>query len=267
MTASLSETARKIIDEPNPAVLATVNPDGSPQTSVVWVRRDGDDLLISSAAGRRKDKNLARDPRVSLTVYDQADPLQYVEVRGLASISEDPGRELAVSLAEEYEGPGAGQEYLELPPEVIRIVIRITPQRVLGSAAQLADGPAPAAELRHDLIAAPDGDVVDAAAAVADALRCGRDQHITFSRRGHEGDVRPGGHRNWPAAVTGAGERGIGEHEHIAAVRDRMPVHHGRADGHPDRRSAVTSLEEFHAEVPGGEVGLEHDRCRAVGRR
>jgi PPOX class probable F420-dependent enzyme len=135
MTASLSDTARKIIDEPNPAVLATVNPDGSPQTSVVWVRRDGDDLLISSAAGRRKDKNLARDPRVSVTVYDQADPLQYVEVRGLASISEDAGRELAVSLAEEYEGPGAGQEYRELPPEVIRIVIRITPQRVLGSAA------------------------------------------------------------------------------------------------------------------------------------
>jgi PPOX class probable F420-dependent enzyme len=135
MTASLSDAARKIIDAPNPAVLATVNPDGSPQTSVVWVRRDGDDLLISSAAGRRKDKNLARDPRISLTVYDQADPLRYVEVRGLASISEDAGRRLAVSLAEEYEGPGAGQEYLELPPEVVRIVIRITPLRILGSAA------------------------------------------------------------------------------------------------------------------------------------
>jgi PPOX class probable F420-dependent enzyme len=136
MTASLSDAARKIIDAPNPAVLATINPDGSPQTSVVWVRRDGNDLLVSSAAGRRKDKNLARDPRVSLTVYDQADPLQYVEVRGLASISQDEGRQLAVSLAEEYEGPGAGQEYLDLPLEVIRIVIRITPQRILGSAAR-----------------------------------------------------------------------------------------------------------------------------------
>lgn len=136
MTASLSDTARKIIDAPNPAVLATVNPDGSPQTSVVWVGRDGDDLLISSAAGRRKDRNLARDPRVSVTVYDQADPLRYIEVRGLATVTGDPGRQLAVALAEEYEGPGAGQEYLELPPEVIRIVIRITPQRVLGSAAR-----------------------------------------------------------------------------------------------------------------------------------
>ena len=135
MTASLSAAARKIIDEPSPAVLATINPDGSPQTSVVWLRRDGNDLLISSAAGRRKAKNLARDPRVSVTVYDQADPLQYVEVRGLATVTEDTGRELAVSLAEEYEGPGAGQEFLDLPPEVIRIVIRVTPLRVVGSAA------------------------------------------------------------------------------------------------------------------------------------
>ncbi len=138
MTASLNDTVRKIIDAPNPAVLATINPDGSPQTSVVWVRRDGNDLLISSAAGRRKDRNLARDPRVSVTVYDMTDPLEYVEVRGLAEISEDAGRRLAVLLAEEYEGPGAGEEYLELPPEVIRIVIRIRPQRVLGSAARSA---------------------------------------------------------------------------------------------------------------------------------
>lgn len=126
---------RKLLDDPNPAVLATVNPDGSPQTSVVWVRRDGDDLLISSAAGRRKDRNLRRDPRVSLTVYDTADPQQYAEIRGRATVSEDPGRALAVRLAEEYEGPGAGEVYLQLPPEVIRVVIRITPQHVAGTAA------------------------------------------------------------------------------------------------------------------------------------
>jgi len=103
---------------------------------VVWLRRDGNDLLISSAAGRRKDRNLARDPRASVTVYDMTDPLEYVEVRGLAEVTEDAGRRLAVSLAEEYEGPGAGEEYLGLPPELIRTVIRIRPQRVLGSAAR-----------------------------------------------------------------------------------------------------------------------------------
>ncbi|WP_455360840.1 PPOX class F420-dependent oxidoreductase [Streptomyces sp. SYSU K21746] len=135
MPISLSADARKILDAPNPAVLGTVSPDGSPQTSVVWVGWDGDDLVISSQAGRRKVKNVEREPRVSLTVYDRSDPLQYIEVRGRATVAEDTGREVAVSLAEQYEGPGAGAEYLELPPEVVRVVIRITVERVVGSAA------------------------------------------------------------------------------------------------------------------------------------
>lgn len=129
----LSDAVRQLLDDVNPAVLGTVNADGSPQTSVVWVCREGDDLLISSAAGRRKDRNLRREPRASLTVYDRKDPLRYVEIRGRAGITEDVGRKLAVRLAEEYEGPGAGQEYLDLPPEIVRIVIRITPDHVAGS--------------------------------------------------------------------------------------------------------------------------------------
>src|SRR5215211_2731718 len=51
MSVSLNEAARRILDATNPAVLATINPDGSPQTSVIWVGRDGDDLLISTQAG------------------------------------------------------------------------------------------------------------------------------------------------------------------------------------------------------------------------
>jgi hypothetical protein len=70
-----------------------------------------------------------------LTVYDPRDPLQYVEVRGVATVVEDPGRKQAVRLAEEYEGPGAGEEYLLLPPEVVRVIVRITPQRIAGTAA------------------------------------------------------------------------------------------------------------------------------------
>lgn len=135
MAAVLNEQVRELVDDPNPAVLATINPDGSPQTSVVWVGRDGNDLLISTAAGRRKERNIRRDPRVSLTVYDHADPQRYAEIRGLASVTEDAGRALAVQLAEEYEGPGAGAEYLRLPPEVVRVVVRIAPEHVAGSAA------------------------------------------------------------------------------------------------------------------------------------
>ncbi|MEU3791614.1 PPOX class F420-dependent oxidoreductase [Streptomyces fructofermentans] len=133
MTTKLNDAARGLLDDVNPAVLATVNPDGGPQTSVVWVARDGDDLLVSSTAGRRKVRNVERDARVSLTVYDRADPLRYLEVRGTATVAEDRGRELAAALAEQYEGPGAGQEYLDLPPEVVRVVLRITPRRLVGT--------------------------------------------------------------------------------------------------------------------------------------
>ncbi|GII84708.1 PPOX class F420-dependent enzyme [Sphaerisporangium siamense] len=136
MTVTLGDGARKLIDGANVGILGTLNPDGSPQTSVVWVGRDGDDVLISTAQGRRKEKNLRRDPRASLCVYDKADPLTYIEVRGTATVTEDAGRALAVALAERYEGAGAGEEYLALPPEVVRVVIRLTPRKVLGTGAE-----------------------------------------------------------------------------------------------------------------------------------
>ncbi|MEU9833933.1 PPOX class F420-dependent oxidoreductase [Streptosporangium sp. NPDC048047] len=135
MDVTLSDSARRILDAPNVGVLATLNPDGGPQTSVVWVGTDGDDVVISSQAGRRKVLNLERDPRASLSVFDLSDPERYVEIRGLATVAEDEGRRLAVELAEKYEGAGAGEEYLRLPPENVRVVIRITPGRVLGNAA------------------------------------------------------------------------------------------------------------------------------------
>ena len=148
----LNDAVRRLLEDPNPAVLATTNPDGSPQTSVVWVGLDGDDLLISSAAGRRKERNLRRDPRASLIVYDPADPQRYVEIRGRATVTEDVGRALAVRLAEAYEGPGAGQEYLELPPQVVRIVLRITPEHLTGTVpadATPTPAPTPAPATRH----------------------------------------------------------------------------------------------------------------------
>lgn len=123
------------MDGANIAVLATINPDGSPQTSVVWVGRDGDDVVISTEAGRRKDKNLRREPWASLTVIDKHDPDQYVEIRGTSTVAEDVDRAVAVDLAEAYEGPGAGATYLDLPADVVRTVIRITPTRLTGPAA------------------------------------------------------------------------------------------------------------------------------------
>ena len=84
MAVVLDETTRKLLDGKNFATVATVNPDGGPQASVVWILRDGDTVLFSAVASRRKVLNLTRDPRVSLTVFDLANPYQSVELRGTA---------------------------------------------------------------------------------------------------------------------------------------------------------------------------------------
>lgn len=136
MALEMNHAVRSLLDAPYPAVLSTLNPDNSPQSSVVWVSRDGDELLISTTQDRRKARNVLRDPRVSLTVFDMTDPNVYVEVRGTATVTEDTDRAMAVRIAEEYEGPGGGKEYLEAPPEEIRVVVRITPTKLLGNAAR-----------------------------------------------------------------------------------------------------------------------------------
>ncbi|APU41280.1 PPOX class F420-dependent oxidoreductase [Streptomyces sp. NPDC056254] len=136
MTVELNETVRGLLDAPHPAVLSTINPDGSPQSSVVWVTRDGDELLVSTERGRRKERNIVRDGRVGLTVFDLADPFRYAEIRGTATVTEDVGRAVAVRIAEEYMGPGAGKEYQDAPPEDVRVILRITPAKVLGNAAR-----------------------------------------------------------------------------------------------------------------------------------
>jgi PPOX class probable F420-dependent enzyme len=134
MTISLNDTVRQLLDSPHPAVLSTLNPDGSPQSSVVWVTRDGDDVLVSTERGRRKERNMVRDGRVGLTVFDLANPYLYAEIRGTATITEDTGRTVAVRIAEEYLGPGAGKEYGDAADGAVRVVVRITPSKVLGNA-------------------------------------------------------------------------------------------------------------------------------------
>ena len=92
MGISLSESALRLVDGRNYAVLATVNPDGSPQTSVVWVGRDGGDLLFSTVEGRVKHRNMVRDPRVSVTVIPRpANSAAATLVTWVVALAADPG--------------------------------------------------------------------------------------------------------------------------------------------------------------------------------
>src|SRR5258708_39113062 len=92
MAIAFSEPTLRLLDGRNYAVLATVNPDGSPQTSVVWVGRDGAELLFSTVEGRVKHRNMLRDPRGSITVIDSSDLENSVRVRGRVSMAAHVGR-------------------------------------------------------------------------------------------------------------------------------------------------------------------------------
>ena len=131
MSISLSEATLALVDGKNYAILATINPDGSPQTSVLWVGRDGNDLLFSTVAGRVKHRNMERDPRVSVTVLDSADPENYVELCGRVSMTPDVGRALDTRLAWKYDGRDPGEDR----PGAVRVVVRMVVEKVTGYAA------------------------------------------------------------------------------------------------------------------------------------
>jgi PPOX class probable F420-dependent enzyme len=128
MGIPLSDAALALLDARNYAVLATINPDGGPHTSVMWVGRDGNDLLFSTVEGRVKHRNMRRDPRVSVTVIDSADPENYVELRGRVSMSPDVGRALDTQLSWKYDGKDPGQDR----PGAVRVVVRMQVERITG---------------------------------------------------------------------------------------------------------------------------------------
>lgn len=132
MGIPLSEATIRLVDGKNYAVLATVNPDGSPQTSVVWIGRDGADLLFSTVQGRVKHRNMARDPRVSVSVIDSADPENYVELRGRVTLSPDPGRALDTQLSWKYDGRDPDPDR----PGAVRVVVRMEVEKATGYAAR-----------------------------------------------------------------------------------------------------------------------------------
>jgi PPOX class probable F420-dependent enzyme len=124
---ALPDEARALLDRPEHAVIATVEPSGQPQLSVVWVTRDGDDVLLSTVRGRYKTDNLERDPRASLLVYPADDPYSYVEVRGRATLEDDPEQELIEVLSMKY----LGKAYPWRNEEEKRVVVRLTPSKVV----------------------------------------------------------------------------------------------------------------------------------------
>jgi PPOX class probable F420-dependent enzyme len=126
MATTLDDISRRLLDGRNFATIATLNADGSPQTSVVWVAREEDSVLFSTTTSRRKARNIARDPRVSLSIFDSENPYTYAEIRGSAVLTPDEDRRLQFSVSHKYAGEDPPAE----PADVVRVVVRITPEKV-----------------------------------------------------------------------------------------------------------------------------------------
>lgn len=126
--AVIPEVARRLLAAPYFATVATTQPDGSAQQSVIWVKIDGDDVLFSTILGRRKTLNMQRDPRLSLIVFDPENPYAYVEVRGTVSITEEGGDDLIQELSQAYTG---GRYSGDDGTGNVRVVCRVTPAKVI----------------------------------------------------------------------------------------------------------------------------------------
>jgi PPOX class probable F420-dependent enzyme len=105
MPEVLSAEAKALIDRPNFAHLATLMPDGSPQSVPVWVGREGDRLVVCTSEGSLKGRNTKRDPRVALSIVDGDNPYEEVQLRGrVVERRPDPKLEVIDGVSQKYIG-------------------------------------------------------------------------------------------------------------------------------------------------------------------
>jgi PPOX class probable F420-dependent enzyme len=123
---------RTFLEEPRFCVLATVNPDGTPQQTVMWYTLRGDTIVLNTAQGRVKAANLRHDPRVSICVEEH---YTYVTVYGHARLIDDQEtaqRDIA-ELAVRYNGPDQAQSQIEEFRKQVRITIHVPVERLVSS--------------------------------------------------------------------------------------------------------------------------------------
>lgn len=130
--STLPEGLKKHIDESKVfATVATVGADGQPHLTVVWLDREGDELVYSTSVSRQQYKNLVRDPRATVMITPPDNPYVYAEIRGTVTVEPDPERALPDRMSLKF----TGQTYGEFMPSSLtdpaeRVVVRITPAKV-----------------------------------------------------------------------------------------------------------------------------------------
>ena len=127
--AQLTQKARQRLSDPNLGFLATVMKDGSPQVSPIWVDVDGDHIVLNTAKGRTKERNMRRDPRVAISVADKDDPYAKVDIRGRVVdwVDGDEADAHIDKLAQKYLGK---EKYPGHKEDEERVIVKIEPETI-----------------------------------------------------------------------------------------------------------------------------------------
>ncbi len=127
MSQSIPDKYRDLFSKRAFASLGTLMTDGSVQVTPVWVDLEGDLVVINTARGRQKDKNMRRDPRVALAIIDPDNPYRYLEIRGrVAEIIEDGADAHIDKMAKKYLG---ADKYPYRQAGEVRVMFKIRPER------------------------------------------------------------------------------------------------------------------------------------------
>ena len=145
LAAEIPPTFRDLVECPPVAALTTVMPDGAPQTSVVWCDVEGPLVRVNTMRGFQKERNMRRNPRVTLLCYDPHQPLRYVEVRGtVVEMTEDGAGRHLDALASKYAGRPIRYFGDAIPARFaeteIPVLCRIQPTHVVAVDATTRDG-------------------------------------------------------------------------------------------------------------------------------
>lgn len=122
------ENIVRLFEGRNFAFLATVRKDGSPQVTPTWIDRDNDTILINTAKGRVKQKNVSRDPRVSISLVDDQNPYSMVTISGKVTEQTSQGADEHIDkLARRYLD---ADKYPSHSPDIERVILKIKPEKI-----------------------------------------------------------------------------------------------------------------------------------------
>jgi PPOX class probable F420-dependent enzyme len=130
-TIELNDAQKALLDEKHYGVVTDLNPDGSPHSTLIWVDHDGSNLVFNTGYGRLKTRNVERDPRVSVMVFDPANPFRgTLVVRGRAELVHDGADDHIDRLAKKYLGL---DQYPWRRPDEQRVTVRVIAEKISGT--------------------------------------------------------------------------------------------------------------------------------------